>query len=73
MSINDIKLKPCPFCGGDDVRVTHDMWSDYERRWFWRAGCWSDDCGAEIPFNDTKDEAIKAWDTRAETAQGGGE
>ena len=56
------KLKPCPFCGGEAECFTnkhgdsycecYDEYNDY------------DCCGVKMPDCDTKENAIKAWNTR---------
>ena len=51
------ELKPCPFCGSDDVDLQ----------------CYEDDgfhvvcgkCGGNMPGWDDPDEAIEAWNRRA--------
>lgn len=50
------KLKPCPFCGGDKVRVK----SREDDHW---AHC--KPCFAEGPMCETEAEAIAAWNKRA--------
>ena len=54
---NDIKLKPCPFCGG--TNLYHIMGK------FYTVECAH--CGGKIvgPFKTVKD-AIDAWNTRSE-------
>lgn len=46
------KLLPCPFCGGVDYTLSYD----------WSISC--DVCGAFGPKSKSKEEAIKAWNTR---------
>ena len=50
-----IKLKPCPFCGSDDVVVEETYTSGYVR---------CRDCGAEGGFRYSHDEAVAAWNRR---------
>lgn len=53
------ELLPCPFCGGDDVRIAvcmHDSWYYGE----------CESCGGRTDFYDSQAEAIAAWNTRAE-------
>ena len=52
------ELKPCPFCGGD-AEITK-----------WHEGyfveCKKQRCGGTIGAYKTEEEAIEAWNTRAE-------
>ena len=57
------KLKPCPFCGSQQIEVRHvkDRWS---------VGCATTDCLCQWwyvgrQFND-RDRAIEAWNRRAD-------
>ena len=57
------ELKPCPFCGSDSVGVAETAYGNYLNIWFF-AIC--DKCGARSkPFRDG-DDAVKAWNRRAE-------
>ena len=51
----EIKLKPCPFCGGNDVVAEETYMSGYVR-------CRG--CGAEGGFRYSHDEAVAAWNRR---------
>lgn len=55
--MSDTKLKPCPFCGGEA------RFANTDENWI---ACV--DCGAETTFFDTKEEAIEAWNRRANDA-----
>ena len=59
-------LKPCPFCGGEAKYrdVTSGVVGDGE--WHW-AGCDNSMCKEADDLWKTKEEAIKAWNTRANT------
>ena len=60
----EIKLKPCPFCGGiaDVVRI--EKW---EKVIFFATCLY---CGAEMPRNSrTVIEAAEAWNRRADNEQ----
>ena len=51
------ELKPCPFCGGEDLMMVDD--DDY-----FFVGCNTcDTCG---PGEGTEEEAIEAWNKRAD-------
>lgn len=52
-------LKPCPFCGGNAEMKT------YTRFWVVR-----DDCLTESATYPTEEEAIEAWNRRAEVVHG---
>ena len=50
-------LKPCPFCGGTDLRMGEAHEAVY-------VNC--PDCDTDGPMRHTDQEAITAWNTRAE-------
>lgn len=52
------KLKPCPFCGSNDVTLEETYESGYVR-------CRS--CGAESGFRYSHDEAAAAWNRRTDS------
>lgn len=58
-------LKPCPFCGSAIVAVDdnamHGWWCP---EWI----AWCRNCAARTARFDSKDEAIAAWNRRAEVA-----
>ena len=54
---NDIKLKPCPFCGG---RAIIDGCDDT----LWIVIC--KECNASIGYKETEQEAIDAWNSRVQ-------
>lgn len=57
------KLKPCPFCGEVEAIRNRHMNSNMSQ---WGVSC--DGCDAEGPWKFGKDEAIAAWNTRAQHA-----
>ena len=57
------ELKPCPFCGGNDIQIDkmESFWDKNETSW--RVLCI--DCIAETA-GDTKEQAIAAWNRRTD-------
>ena len=56
--MNDIKLKPCPFCGSLSPKIIgSDKYSDYIARCY--------DCGASSDYFDSKEKAAEAWNRRS--------
>ena len=55
--MGELELKPCPFCGGTEQRVKSSG------RWGWFVSC---RCCAVGPSATSKDEAIAAWNNRAD-------
>ena len=53
------ELKPCPFCGCAKVSVGNFA------GWFY-GKCLDDNCRTMGPTKPTKEEAIEAWNRRAE-------
>jgi Lar family restriction alleviation protein len=56
---NNRVLKPCPFCGGEAVLIDNGYFTDVSCKNFHCRG-WADD----LMFK-TKEEAIEAWNRRA--------
>lgn len=57
------ELKPCPFCGGEAILL--EDWKDGN----FIVGCANNDCIVRlsgIPSFDNAEQAVKAWNTRAE-------
>lgn len=52
------ELKPCPFCGGEDISVSEDT----------SMGAWAAcaACGSLGPTRQTEEEAAEAWNHRYE-------
>ena len=55
------ELKPCPFCGSTNIDIT-----EYAAVMVF-VQC--DDCGATFPHFDGKEEAVSAWNRRANDAE----
>jgi len=60
------KLKPCPFCGGEA-----EAFHPHSVAGGWYAECYAEYndgecCEARTAIYDTAEEAIKAWNTRAQ-------
>mgnify|MGYP002521701163 CR=1 FL=1 len=71
--MGNVELKPCPFCGGS-AKVMHMDVGDHAdgSPWMvWAVWC-DDDLNAEyshghyIDNYETRDEAVEAWNRRAE-------
>ena len=62
--MSEIKLKPCPFCGGEAEAVYAP--NDINR---WGVQCKSCGCTVEVEdwkgVEDTRENVIKAWNRRA--------
>ena len=57
--MSEQKLKPCPFCGGEaKLKIIPKYYGDI----YW-VKC--EECNAETPSDFEKDEAIEAWNRRA--------
>ena len=54
--MSEIELKPCPFCGSEDV--TCDRLEDV-----YYVECW--DCGAKIESYNGMEDAVAGWNARA--------
>lgn len=52
-------LKPCPFCGSDNIFVD-EFWERYDEPYF--VTC--NGCGANGPYTRKKEEAIELWNRR---------
>jgi Lar family restriction alleviation protein len=66
----DEAMLPCPFCGGEAKhyhRPDTTGWSNTD----W-VSCSDDDCGVSTAMEETKAEAIAAWNRRAGQAHAAG-
>lgn len=70
-------LLPCPFCGGEAITRLADRVPFRGMLHSWYVTCMNDRCGCELGFYgmdengtcgtyETEEEAITAWNTRAE-------
>lgn len=60
--MSEIKLLPCPFCGGE-AELLHE--EDYSSHQLWRVECEECDCcTSEYYDNPGKEHAIRAWNKR---------
>ena len=50
------KLKPCPFCGGEDIKITN-------HGAYWVI-CQNDECLCEMRAQVTEEKAIQKWNER---------
>lgn len=60
--MSEIKLKPCPFCGGENVKI-------FRHRAYQEVNTWSvccHDCGFGSVANLNKGALVELWNTRAE-------
>ena len=71
---NESELKPCPFCGSDDVEIVRQDWEEDETSHHNTVNC--NHCGATVSFavcectrgyeSISADETVRMWNTRAE-------
>lgn len=61
---DEIKLKPCPFCGGKAKLRKNEFFRVAD---WWYAACGNPDCGvyAETVDRPTPQEAAELWNRRA--------
>jgi Lar family restriction alleviation protein len=63
-------LLPCPFCGGDDIRIDahpHVGRYEHEGETVYSMCCYA--CGAGFPNRYKRQLLVDAWDRRAATAE----
>ena len=58
-------LKPCPFCGGEDI-IVQELQPYMGDENNWRVLCVG--CGCDIQ-RETKETVISAWNTRVEVEE----
>lgn len=59
------ELLPCPFCQSENIYCADAGFKTD----VWFVQC--EECGATFPHFDSKEEAIKAWNTRTPKERGG--
>ena len=62
--MDEIKLKPCPFCGGEAAAIWNGAFNEGNYWVRYRGRCW--ECGAETPIYESEKEAKEAWNRRAD-------
>lgn len=55
--MSKIELKPCPFCGSDDVTCAAGLEDEYY------VECW--DCSAKVESCNGLEDAVAGWNARA--------
>ena len=60
MSDTEEKLKPCPFCGGEEISLLYRKW------WAgWFVGCESEGCSfSPAAIAESKKDAVRIWNIR---------
>lgn len=61
--MSELKLKPCPFCGGELEMSSYCNFGD----WFYFAMC--PKCRAKSDVFDTPEKAAAAWNRRVDDAK----
>lgn len=55
-------LKPCPFCGGNNI--VEEAIVDEAPEEFYVCWMWCEDCACEGPGADTTEQAAEKWNER---------
>lgn len=74
MSLSPESLKPCPFCGGENVHVQNGE-TRAPNHGDWRQLVWCASCGSMSGEHRHEEEAIEAWNRRSDPkppVEGGG-
>ena len=61
--MNEIELKPCPFCGSEDIETGYDESRVKTKIYGHFVEC--QDCFGASGYCGTKEDAIKSWNTRS--------
>ena len=64
---NEMPLKPCPFCGSGDVRYGTEKYKTISGRTCDKHQIFCGKCLSCCDSIDSKDAAVKIWNTRATT------
>jgi len=59
--MENIKLKPCPFCGSEAVLDPHIIDDECPSHY-----CWCPQCGARSGIENNEFAAVSVWNTRAQ-------
>ena len=62
MSDKKIEFRTCPFCDGDEIMIER-VAPEYVTSGYYYCRC--QDCGSQGETCKTREQAIKAWNTRA--------
>ena len=67
-----LRLRECPFCGGDARIIPHQFYSDEKKAWV--TDCYGIDCqdchASSYQFYGTERQAIEAWNRRVGDTDG---
>lgn len=59
--MKEMRLKPCPFCGGKSSMLGEFGWNSVDTQWYW-VRC--KECDAMIPAYTSEEQAADAWNRR---------
>ena len=69
--MNEVELKPCPFCGSKEapalVTIDGKEKDGFINSYCVVCYCWDWGCGASGGMYHSKEEAVEAWNRRVET------
>ena len=57
-------LKPCPFCGNDDIFISGSDEVGEDKHPYWYVCCFK--CGCSVFGDADKEKAAEAWNRRTE-------
>lgn len=66
--MSEIRLKPCPFCGGEARLYGNSKPIGARMKHYQVAVCTNDDCGCRTSPCETVEDAIYKWNTRTPMA-----